>query len=193
MVAESEFGVYAGRPRDEQLKLREVFKVWNIGRGPKKAAEGVLNSSSLGAEQLGSGGLVGSMRKLRRGILGSSLCLLQAGGVRCGSPELRSLVGKFMHSEQFCRPPASMFDSLYQQLSQKPAASLCGEEALEEPLLLSMSLPMHWLDQRLKTSPTVYATDASPDGGGIMCKRGTCKRGTASAWPSKVPEPPHHG
>ena len=149
IVAESEVGTYAGRPSDEQLKLREVFKVWNIGRDLKKSAEGVLSWSSLGAEQLGSEGLVGSMRKLRRGILGSMLCLLQAGGVRCGSPELQSLIGKFMHSVQSCRPLASLFDSLYHHLSQKPSSHLCGEEALEELLLLSMSLPMHWLDQRL--------------------------------------------
>ena len=179
IVAQSEVGTYAGRPSDEQLSLREVFKVWNIGRDPKKAAEGVLSWSSLGAEQLGSEGLVGSMRKLRSGILGSTLCLLQAGGVRCGSPELQSLVGKFMHSAQFCRPLASLFDSLYHHLSQKPASHLCGEEALEELLLLSMSLPMHWLDQRMKTSPTVYATDASPDGGGACASLELSSRGRA--------------
>ena len=36
VVAESEIGIYAGRPSDEQLELREVFKVWDIGRDPKK-------------------------------------------------------------------------------------------------------------------------------------------------------------
>ena len=41
--------------------FREVFKVWNISRDENKAAEGVLSWSSLGAEQLGSVGLVGSM------------------------------------------------------------------------------------------------------------------------------------
>ena len=84
-----------------------------------------------------------------------------------------------MHSVQFCRPLASMFDSLYMRLSQKPSSSLCGEEALEELLLLSMSLPTHWLDQRLKTSPTVYATDASPDGGGACASVELSARGRA--------------
>ena len=179
IVAASKAGTYAGRPSDEQLSLREVFKVWDIGRDPKKAAEGVLSWSSLGAEQLGAEGLVGSMRKLRSGILGSTLCLLQSGGVRCGSPELQSLVGKFMRSVQFCRPLASLFDSLYHHMSQKPSSSLCGEEALEELLLLSMSLLMHWLDQRLKTSPTVCATDASPDGGGACASLELSARGRA--------------
>ena len=72
IIAQSEMGIYMGKPSESQLKLRETFKVWGVGRDENKAAEGVLEWSSLGAEQLGEAGLVGSSRKFRRAVLGST-------------------------------------------------------------------------------------------------------------------------
>eukprot|EP00439_Symbiodinium_sp_Y106_P000234 s6612_g1.t1 len=95
VVAACDMGIYEGRPSDAQLQLREVFKV------PKKAAEGTLAWSSLGAEQLGDRGLVGSARKLRRAVLGATLRILCAEpGEPRGSQELLSVVGKAMHSDE---------------------------------------------------------------------------------------------
>ena len=113
VVAACDMGIYEGRPSDAQLQLREVFKV------PKKAAEGTLAWSSLGAEQLGDRGLVGSARKLRRAVLGATLRILCAEpGEPRGSQELLSVVGKAMHSVQFCRPLPCLFDQLYREMSE---------------------------------------------------------------------------
>ena len=179
IIAETDVGLYEGKPSDEQLRLREVFKVWEVGRDPSKSAEGTLTWASLGAEQLGQVGLVGSARKLRCAILGACLNLLGTETVRCGSQELLSLVGKGMHSVQFCRPLACLFDSVYRDISQRAATCPISSESEEELLLLCLSIPLHWLDQRLAISPTVYATDASPDGGGACCTTGLSVRGRA--------------
>ncbi|CAE7194356.1 SLC12A7 [Symbiodinium sp. CCMP2592] len=121
VVAACDAGIYEGRPSDAQLQLREVFKVWSVGRDPKKAAEGTLVWSSLGAEQLGDRGLVGSARKLRWAVLGATLRILCAEpGEPRGSQELLSVVGKAMHSVQFCRPLACLFDQLYREMSEGP-------------------------------------------------------------------------
>ena len=94
VVAANEVGSYEGRPSDQQLQLREVFKCWGVGTDPKKSAEGTLQWQSLGAEQLGAEGVVGSARKFRRALLGASLELLgNASTVRCESRDLLSLVG----------------------------------------------------------------------------------------------------
>ncbi|CAE8627063.1 unnamed protein product, partial [Polarella glacialis] len=77
VVVQTDRGLYEGRPSEEQLKLREVYKVWDIDRAPKKASEGVLNWTSLGAEQRGLEGLVGSALQFRHALLGVSLHLLK--------------------------------------------------------------------------------------------------------------------
>ena len=77
VIAQNDVGRYEGKASDAQLHLRETFKVWNIERDEKKAAEGTLEWSSLGAEQLGSEGLARSSRKFRRAVLGATCRLLQ--------------------------------------------------------------------------------------------------------------------
>ena len=59
------------------MRLRDVFQVWGVERDHKKAAEGALDWSSLGAEQLEEAGLVGSSRKLRRAVAGAVMQLLE--------------------------------------------------------------------------------------------------------------------
>ena len=180
VVAASEVGLYEGRPSDTQLKLREVFKVWGVGRDPKKAAEGTLEWSSLGAEQLGEHGLVGSARKFRRAVLGSGLRLLCSDPPEArGSQELLSFVGKAMHSVQFCRPLACLFDEIYLEMSAGPNECRIGLEAEDELLMIISSLPLHWMDQRLQIAPQVYATDASLEGGGACVSTGLSSRGRA--------------
>ena len=126
IIAQSAAGEYGGQPSDEQLKLRQVFQVWDVGRDPKKAAEGTLEWSSLGAEVDGRRGWIGSNTKFRRGVLGATLNLLGQEKVRVTSRELQAIVSKHMHSVQFCRPLASTFDHLYREL-----AHLGGAQQLE--------------------------------------------------------------
>ena len=180
VICESDLGRYEGKASDQQLQLREVFKVWGVERDERKAAEGVLEWASLGAEQLGKEGLVGSARKLRRAVLGAVLNVLKLDpGLPRGSKELLTIVGKAMHSTQYCKPLACLFDELYREVNAKPGYTPLNIVAEEELLLLLMGLPQHWLDQRLKMCPTVYATDASPDGGGACASTGLSARGRA--------------
>eukprot|EP00435_Cladocopium_sp_Y103_P037986 s305_g10.t1 len=180
IVAQSEMGTYMCKPSDSQLKLRETFKVWGVGIDESKAAEGVLEWSTLGAEQLGEPGLIGSSRKFRRAVLGCSLHLLGKGSrVFCNDLELSSLVGKHMHSIQFCRPLGCCLDELYEAMNHAVRGATMQTPAIEELYLLCGLLPLHWLDQRSKLSPTVYATDASLDGGGACASTQLSARGIA--------------
>ena len=63
-----------------------------------------------------------------------------------GSQELLSVVGKAMHSVQFCRPLACLFDQLYREMSEGPGTHRVSLVAQDELLMISSSLPMHWMD-----------------------------------------------
>ena len=143
----------------------------------EKAAEGTLAWSSLGAEQLGDRGLVGSARKLRRAVLETTLRILCAEpGEPRGSQELLSVVGKAIHSV----PLACLFDQLYREMSEGPGTHRVSLVAEDELLMIISSLPMHWMDQRTQVSPHVYATDASLEGGGACVTTGLSARGRAN-------------
>ena len=49
------------------MRLREVFHLWGVEGDAEKSAERSLDSSSLGAEQLGEAGLLGSQIASCRG------------------------------------------------------------------------------------------------------------------------------
>ena len=180
IMAESEAGLYVGKPSDSQLRLRETFKVWGVERDEKKAAEGVMEWSTLGAEQLGAEGLVGSSRKFRRAILGATLQMLgHVTQVRTNDLELASIVGKHMHSVQYCRPLGCCFDEIYAAMNQNSGRKCIGTPAIEELCLLCGLLPFHWMDQRARLNPGVFATDASNEGGGACVSTQLSARGRA--------------
>ena len=56
------------------------------------------------------------------------------------------MVGKAMHSVQFCRPLACLFDQLYREMSEGPGTHRVSLVAQDELLMISSSLPMHWMD-----------------------------------------------
>lgn len=179
VVASTDLGLYEGKPSDAQLRLREVFQTWSIGRDEKKAAEGTLSWTSLGAEQLGPEGLVGSSRKFRRAVLGSCLHLLKMPYLKTSDQELLSLVGKLMHAVQYCQPLACVFDELYRNLQINDPEIEVDIGAMEELLMLCGLLPLMWTSQRSVLNATAYATDASPDGGGACQTTSLSPRGRA--------------
>ena len=179
VVANTELAQYVGKPSDAQLQLREVFKVWDVGRDEKKAAEGTLDWTSLGAEQLGAEGMVGSSRKFRRALLCATLNLVMTSDLRTGDLELLSVVGKHMHAVQYCRPLACCFDELYQNLKIDDPEVLVDMAGYEELLMLMALLPMLWTSQRAVLNPKVFATDASPEGGGACQTTSLSARGRA--------------
>eukprot|EP00438_Fugacium_kawagutii_P001042 Skav214386 [mRNA] locus=scaffold333:24516:28736:- [translate_table: standard] len=178
MVWSTDRGLYEGRPSESQVKLREKMLELSVGRDPRKAAEGAISWTSLGAEVAGEQGWVGSSRLFRKALVASNLGLLVGGEVRTDSPNLQSVVSKNMHSVQYCRPLACLFDELYRDINL-PAPRLMSEKARDELILLTCSLPMHWMDLRMKVSGQVYATDASPEGGGACCSTALSPWGTA--------------
>ena len=80
-----------------------------------------------------------------------------------------------MRSVQFAR----LFDELYREATALPGLHPVNQTAEDELLMILASLPQHWMDQRLRLSPTVFATDASPDGGGACSSTGLTARGHA--------------
>ncbi|CAE8717690.1 unnamed protein product, partial [Polarella glacialis] len=114
VLVQTDRGLYEGRPSEEQLKLREVYKCWDIDRAPKKATGRAWVQSREGSRAW---------------------------------------------------PLGVLFDELYKVPAQGSGLAL-GVAGGDELLLLSMSLPLRWLDQRTKLDPRVYATDASLEGAG---------------------------
>ena len=171
VIARSSRALYEGTPSDHQLRLREVFKVWDVGRDAKKAAEGSLEWSSLGAEVDGDLGWIGSNVKFRKGVLGATLNLMLGPSRSAGSLEVQAVVSKHMHSIQFCRPLASTFDHLYREM-HSAAGGMLSSLGQDELMILCMMLPQHWMMQRNQVSGQVFATDASEGGGGACVSTG---------------------
>ena len=92
MVWNTDQGSYEGKVTDAQLKLRGKMTELTVGRDPKKAAEGAISWTSLGAEVAGEAGWVGSARKFRKALLSANLGLLGGGLVRTDSTNLQSVV-----------------------------------------------------------------------------------------------------
>lgn len=83
-----------------------------------------------------------------------------------------------MRSVQYQRPLASLFDSIYQEQNSEKQKWV-SESSIDELVMLTCSLPMHWIDQRCEISGQVLATDASEDGGGACISAGLSKWGRA--------------
>ena len=176
VVWQTKVGIYEERPSDEQLALREEMTQLGIGRDPRKAAEGTKTWSSLGAEVNGEKGWIGSSLKFRRALLGANIKILGEDKVPCYSVNLQSVISKNMHSVQYQRALAALFDRLYVEMNQHDGKVL-SNMAKDELWLLSMGLPMHWMNQRARVNGQVYATDASEDGGGACVTTGLTKWG----------------
>ena len=179
VVVRSRQGIYEGHPSEEQLKLREVYKVWEVGRDAKKAAEGTLEWTSLGAQILGDEGLVGSALNFRHVLLGGNLFLIihEDRPMSLGA-ELLTTISKNMHSVQFNRLLGCLFDKVYDVIYSAEATAL-GLDGGDELLCLTLSLPMHWMDMRMKIDPHVYATDASMEGAGACASVELTAKGRA--------------
>lgn len=81
-----------------------------------------------------------------------------------------------MDSVQYKRTLSCLFNNLYMDLNAAETA-LLSEGARDELLMLTTSLPMHWMNQKSQLSGHVYATDASEDGGGACQSTGLSKWG----------------
>jgi len=178
VVWQTEVGNYQGCPSDEQVALREQMAELGVARDPKKAAENSKSWSSLGADVDGEKGWVGSSLKFRRALLGANLKILGQDKVPCFSVNLQSVVSKNMHSVQYRRSLAALFDRIYVEMNQG-GGKVLSAAAQDELLLLSMGLPLHWMSQRTKFDSHVYATDASEEGGGACASTGLTKWGHA--------------
>ena len=179
IVAESEAGVYMGTASDAQLKLRQVYDACGVEREPAKAAEGVLQWSTLGAEQ--RQGLIGSSLDFRRALLGGTLHLLRhEGGGKVRAQEMLTTVSKHMHSTQYNRPLACIFNKVFQHIALERSPPLDTNVA-DELWLLLMALPAHWMNTKAKLDHRAWATDASEEGGGACHSVQISKVGEARA------------
>ena len=173
IVAESEAGVYMGTASDAQLKLRQVYDACGVEREPAKAAEGVLQWSTLGAEQ--RQGLIGSSLDFRRALLGGTLHLLRhEGGGKVRAQEMLTAVSKHMHSTQYNRPLACIFNKVFQHIALERSPPLDTNVA-DELWLLLMALQAHWMNTKAKLDHRAWATDASEEGGGALSQRSDFK------------------
>ena len=178
VVWKTDRGKYEGRPSDSQLKLRQEMDQRGITRDPRKASEASVTWNSLGAEVDGELGWVGSAGKFRRGLLAANLDTILENGVLLNSRDYEAVVSKNMHSVQYQRPLASLFDTIYQEYNREEQKWV-SEASIDELIMLTCSLPTHWIDQRCEISGQVLATDASEDGAGACITTGITKWGRA--------------
>lgn len=176
VVWETDVGIYEGKPSDSQVRLRREMERIGVERDPQKAAENSKSWTSLGAEVDGIAGRVGSSLKFRRALLGANLQSSSEAGLRRHSLDFQSVVSKNMHSVQYNRSFACLFDEIYLSMGQSQNGEV-SQGARDELLLLSCSLPFHWISQRSGVCGQVFATDASPDGGGACISTGLTRSG----------------
>ena len=176
VVWETDVGIYEGKPSDSQVRLRREMERIGVERDPQKAAENSKSWTSLGAEVDGIAGRVGSSLKFRRALLGANLQSSSEAGPRRHSLDFQSVVSKNMHSVQYNRSFACLFDEIYLSMGQSQNGEV-SQGARDELLLLSCSLPFHWISQRSGVCGQVFATDASPDGGGACISTGLTRSG----------------
>ena len=157
------------------LALREQMDELGIGRDPKKAAEGCLSWSSLGAEVDGEKGYW----KLTEVPQGSPWSRSQDHG-RGQSPMLQYQFAVGGFKEHALGPvqalPGAVFDNLYAEMN-RAEGSLLSTGARDELFLLSMGLPLHSMTQRANIEGHVFTTDASEDGGDACASTGLTKWG----------------
>eukprot|EP00434_Breviolum_minutum_P037427 symbB.v1.2.033184.t1/scaffold4090.1/size75078/2 len=159
-----------------KVRLRREMEKIGVERDPQKAAENSKSWTSLGAEVDGIAGRVGSSLKFRRALLGANLQSSSEAGLRRHSLDFQSVVSKNMHSVQYNRSFACLFDEIYLSMGQSQNGEV-SQGARDELLLLSCSLPFHWISQRSGVCGQVFATDASPDGGGACISTGLTRSG----------------
>ena len=176
VVWETDVGIYEGKPSDSQVRLRREMERIGVERDPQKAAENSKSWTSLGAEVDGIAGRVGSSLKFRRALLGANLQSSSEPGLRRHSLDFQSVVSKNMHSVQYNRSFACLFHEIYLSMGQSQNGEV-SQGARDELLLLSCSLPFHWISQRSGVCGQVFATDASPDGGGACISTGLTRSG----------------
>lgn len=134
VVWRTDKGEYEGRPTDSQLKLRREMDVRGIARDPDKAAEGQASWASLGAEVDGQAGWIGSSLKFHQALAGANMNLVTQEKVRASDADFESVVSKNMHSVQYARPLACLFDTLYGDMAGE-SAGWVSEDAMDELLL----------------------------------------------------------
>ena len=108
---------------------------------------------------------MGSATAFRRSLLAANLGTLVENGARVQSKDYEAVISKNMHSVQYRRPLACLFDAIYREHGQEQKGWV-GEQALDELMMLTAMLPSHWTDLRTEVSGQVLATDASEEGGG---------------------------
>lgn len=148
VVAANEVGAYEGKPSDEQLQLREVFRCWGVCTGPKKSAEGTLNGRAWVLSNLEQRGLPGARASFEEHSLGPVWSSMRSTSEITCEPRDLSLVGQRMHSVQYCGPLASCFDELYRAMNSGTSRKGLPLSAVADLLMVTGMLPQHWMDQR---------------------------------------------
>ena len=179
VVNETEVGRYEGKASEVQLQLRQVYHEHTVGRDPKKAAEGVRSWQTLGAEMLENH--VGSNLGFRRALMGATLHLIRTeGSMKVSLNEFMTTVSKHMHSCQYNRTTACLLDQVYKFIHNY-GKGVIPHQVIDELWLLTMALPMHWMNTQCQLDGRVWATDASEEGGGACHSVGLSKVGDVRA------------
>ncbi|CAE7823905.1 Catsper1 [Symbiodinium necroappetens] len=94
--------------------------------------------------------------------------------------EMLTTVSKHMHSAQYNRPLARIFNKVFHHIALERCPPLDTNVA-DELWLLLMALPAHWMNTKAKLDHRAWATDASEDGGGACHSVQISKVGEARA------------
>ena len=156
----------AGKPQQEQERLRRAYAFWGIPYNSKKAIEECECAERLGAFLDGKAGRIGVTVRRYLESLSLGLWVLQSRFV--SRKALQVFAGKEVHCLQFRRPLFSVYDEIWKLIAGPSDFPQVTPKLILE-VLISLGLgPMRFTDWRAKIDPKVMASDASERGGGFV-------------------------
>eukprot|EP00435_Cladocopium_sp_Y103_P061594 s1327_g23.t1 len=161
-VAES----LAGKPSEEQLRLRRAYEHWGIPVSEGKALVRATTGEKLGAVLDGDKGLLKGATRRALETLSLGFWILRQETVPRKS--LQVFLGREVHTMQFRRPLFGVFDYLWKEISAGEVMRSLSVKAVEEVLLAGMCQALRVTNLRAKVSDLVTASDASESGGGVV-------------------------
>ena len=172
-----------GEGRADRVALRRAAAGYRASSMPGAPEKDQLNQSTMTAAGLEVDGFAGFGGPPRDRLLPLCLLSLFAARLPLSTTEFMEVMnGTWTSCALSRRPLLTLMDRVYKVvgMDRKGAVAL-PRTAAQEYVLLALVAPLIAVDLRAPYSEDLYATDASPFGGGVTCVRGAFPPGGADA------------
>ena len=155
----------AGKPAEEQLRLRQAYAHWRIPISLEKALERAVQAEKLGAVVDGEAGVLRCAT--RRAMETVSLVVWVLTQEKVPRKALQVLCGKEVRTLQFRRALFGVYDYIWKEIASGETAVRLDGKSVEELLLGCCCQALRATDLRAKLNGVVTASDACESGGGM--------------------------